>query len=99
MVKKGFTEVEMKTLPARVSAALKASKLTPEEEKVLRMRFGLDEVDDADLEFLGQDNDLTRHRLAQIEGKACGKMGIRTASLPKSRTSRYKTNPSCLPQT
>lgn len=95
-----FTKAQLDEFPAIVSLAIRAGKLTVKEEKVLRMRYGLAESDDAEMEFRGQDNDLTRIRLAQMEKKACGKMGmIPTAPVPKSRTSRHKTRPSCLPQT
>lgn len=98
VAKRELTKEELKALPGKVSRAIRAGKLTTDEEKVLRMRYGLAEADDAEIEFRGQDNDLTRIRLAQMENKACGKMGLSTPVL-KSRTSRYKTNPSCLPQT
>ena len=92
-----FTEEELKALPAKVRKAFIAGKLTVEEENVLRMRYGLAEADDAELEFRGQDNDLMRRRLVEMEAGACERMGIRTAPIGRSRTSRYKTNPRCLP--
>ena len=94
-----FTEAELVALPAKVRKAFKAGKLTTAEENVLRMRYGLAEPNDAEMEFRGQDNDLTRRKLAEIEKKACGKMRLPTTPPLKSRTSRYKTNPRCLPQT
>ena len=48
--------------------------LTAREEKVLRMRFGLDEVKDHTLEEVGQDFDVTRERIRQIEAKALRKL-------------------------
>ncbi len=48
--------------------------LTSREEKVLRMRFGVDEVKDHTLEEVGQDFDVTRERIRQIEAKALRKL-------------------------
>ena len=48
--------------------------LTPREEKVLRMRFGIDEKKDHTLEEVGQDFDVTRERIRQIEAKALRKL-------------------------
>ena len=46
------------------------STLTPREEKVLRMRFGIGEKSDHTLEEVGQDFFVTRERIRQIEAKA-----------------------------
>ena len=48
--------------------------LTPREEKVLRMRFGIDEKKDHTLEEVGQEFDVTRERIRQIEAKALRKL-------------------------
>ena len=48
--------------------------LTPREEKVLRMRFGVGEKSDHTLEQVGQDFDVTRERIRQIEAKALLKL-------------------------
>jgi RNA polymerase primary sigma factor len=48
--------------------------LTPREEKVLRMRFGIGEKSDHTLEEVGQDFDVTRERIRQIEAKALLKL-------------------------
>ncbi len=50
------------------------STLTPREEKVLRMRFGIGEKSDHTLEEVGQDFDVTRERIRQIEAKALRKL-------------------------
>jgi RNA polymerase primary sigma factor len=50
------------------------STLTPREEKVLRMRFGIGEKADHTLEEVGQDFDVTRERIRQIEAKALRKL-------------------------
>jgi RNA polymerase primary sigma factor len=50
------------------------SSLTPREEKVLRMRFGIGERSDHTLEEVGQDFDVTRERIRQIEAKALRKL-------------------------
>ncbi len=48
--------------------------LTPREEKVLRMRFGIGEKNDYTLEEVGQDFEVTRERIRQIEAKALRKL-------------------------
>jgi RNA polymerase primary sigma factor len=48
--------------------------LTPREEKVLRMRFGIGEKSEHTLEEVGQDFDVTRERIRQIEAKALLKL-------------------------
>jgi len=48
--------------------------LTPREEKVLRKRFGIGESTDHTLEEVGQDFQVTRERIRQIEAKALRKL-------------------------
>jgi len=48
--------------------------LTPREEKVLRMRFGIGEKYDHTLEEVGQSFQVTRERIRQIEAKALRKL-------------------------
>jgi RNA polymerase primary sigma factor len=48
--------------------------LTPREEKVLRMRFGIDEKSDHTLEEVGRKFVVTRERIRQIEAKALRKL-------------------------
>lgn len=50
------------------------STLTAREEKVLRMRFGIGEKSDHTLEEVGQDFEVTRERIRQIEAKALRKL-------------------------
>ncbi len=48
--------------------------LAPREERVLQMRFGLGEGTNHTLEEVGQDFDVTRERIRQIEAKALRKL-------------------------
>ncbi len=48
--------------------------LTPKEQRVLRMRFGLDTVSDHTLEEVGKQLEVTRERVRQIEMKAMAKL-------------------------
>jgi RNA polymerase primary sigma factor len=48
--------------------------LTPREEKILRMRFGLGDGSEHTLEQVGNDFSLTRERIRQIEAKALRKL-------------------------
>jgi RNA polymerase primary sigma factor len=50
------------------------ASLSPREEKVLRMRFGIGEKSDHTLEEVGQDFNVTRERIRQIEAKALRKL-------------------------
>jgi RNA polymerase primary sigma factor len=59
--------------PGRADRKVLAT-LTPREEKVLRMRFGIGEKSDHTLEEVGQDFDVTRERIRQIEAKALRKL-------------------------
>jgi RNA polymerase primary sigma factor len=50
------------------------SSLTPREERVLRMRFGIGMNTDHTLEEVGQQFNVTRERIRQIEAKALRKL-------------------------
>ena len=50
--------------------------LTPREEQVLRMRFGIDSPGDQTLEDVGKSFELTRERIRQIETKALRKLRL-----------------------
>lgn len=59
--------------------------LTPREEKVLKMRFGIDVASEHTLEEVGKDFSVTRERIRQIEVKALRKLRH------PSRSKRLKT--------
>ena len=69
--------------------------LTPREEKVLRMRFGIGEKSDHTLEEVGQDFEVTRERIRQIEAKALRK--LRHPSRAKKLSSFSEGEPGGLP--
>ena len=48
--------------------------LTPREEKILRMRFGMDDGSEHTLEEVGRSFNVTRERIRQIEAKALRKL-------------------------
>ena len=60
---------ELKTEITKILA-----KLTPREERVLRMRFGIGLKTDYTLEEIGQEFSVTRGRIRQIEAKALRKL-------------------------
>ncbi len=63
---------------ARLRAAAQTRELfkflTPREEKVIRLRFGIDEPSDHTLEQVGERLSLTRERIRQIESRALKKL-------------------------
>jgi RNA polymerase primary sigma factor len=65
-------EVIQRNLAAQTRKVL--STLTPREEKVLKMRFGIGERSNHTLEEVGQDFAVTRERIRQIEAKALRKL-------------------------
>ncbi len=58
----------------RDAASKALSGLTPREERVLRMRFGIGMNSDHTLEEVGQQFNVTRERIRQIEAKALRKL-------------------------
>jgi RNA polymerase primary sigma factor len=64
--------IEAQALRQEIADAL--SGLTPREEKVIRMRFGIGEPTHYSLEEIGERFNLTRERIRQIETKALRKL-------------------------
>ena len=58
----------------RETATRVLASLTPREESVLRMRFGIGMNTDHTLAVVGQQFSLTRERIRQIEAKALRKL-------------------------
>ena len=65
-------EVEQKNLREKIEELL--TGLNEQEQKVLRMRFGLDDDDPKTLEEIGKVFGVTRERIRQIEAKAIRKL-------------------------
>ena len=64
----------------RETTTLVLASLTPREERVLRMRFGIGMNSDHTLEEVGQQFSVTRERIRQIEAKALRKLKHPTRS-------------------
>ncbi len=62
----------MSLLKEQLAEVLKT--LTPREEKVLKLRFGLDDGNPKTLEEVGKEFNVTRERIRQIEAKALRKL-------------------------
>jgi RNA polymerase primary sigma factor len=62
----------------RETAARALSGLTPREERILRMRFGIGMNRDHTLEEVGRTFNVTRERIRQIEAKALKKLQVGT---------------------
>jgi RNA polymerase sigma factor (sigma-70 family) len=80
-------------LKERVREILKT--LTPREEKVLKMRFGIDVASEHTLEEVGKDFGVTRERIRQIEVKALKKLRhpIRSNVLQSFLEQEYEFKP------
>ena len=65
-------QLTKQALDKRVRRAL--ATLDPREERVLRLRFGIDGYDGMSLEKIGQEFGLTRERIRQIEIRALAKL-------------------------
>jgi RNA polymerase primary sigma factor len=81
------TQSNLQSVTTRVLATL-----TPREEKVLRMRFGIGMNSDHTLEEVGQQFSVTRERIRQIESKALRKLKhpIRSKKLNSFRSGASK---------
>ena len=66
------TAAEASALQKIVGEAL--ADLTPREQRILRMRFGIGDTSDHTLEEIGKEFGLTRERIRQIEAKALEKL-------------------------
>jgi len=79
-------------LKEKVREVLKS--LTPREEKVLKMRFGIDVASEHTLEEVGKDFSVTRERIRQIEVKALRKLRhpSRSRKLQSFREKELKSN-------
>jgi RNA polymerase primary sigma factor len=66
------TAVEASALRKVIGEALDG--LTPREQRILRMRFGIGQTADHTLEEIGQEFGVTRERIRQIEAKALAKL-------------------------
>ncbi|MDY6905388.1 MAG: RNA polymerase sigma factor RpoD [Thermodesulfobacteriota bacterium] len=83
-----FIEDKKFMIPSEAAVSMNLSEqtrkvlatLTPREEKVLRMRFGIGEKADHTLEEVGRDFAVTRERIRQIEAKALRKLRHPTRS-------------------
>ena len=64
--------VALKIAQERIEIAL--STLTEKEQRILRLRFGLDDGKEWTLEEIGQMFNVTRERIRQIEAKALKKL-------------------------
>jgi RNA polymerase primary sigma factor len=82
--------------PALCSVSEALADLTPREQRILRIRFGIGSTADHTLEEIGKEFGVTRERIRQIEAKALENSAIRHArtSLRLSST----TDPAPLPR-
>ncbi len=67
-------QIDLETNEVRAESEGIGPKRAGVEEKVLRMRFGIGEKSDHTLEEVGQDFEVTRERIRQIEAKALRKL-------------------------
>jgi RNA polymerase primary sigma factor len=64
--------VEASALQRTIAEAL--AELTPREQRILRLRFGIGDTDDRTLAEIGEELGVTRERIRQIEAKALEKL-------------------------
>ncbi len=99
--------IEDKKSPSPVDAVISSNlkeqtgsvlkTLTPREEKVLRMRFGVDGSSEHTLEEVGQSFAVTRERIRQIEAKALRKLRHPSRSRLLKPFMRHRTGPQARP--
>ena len=70
--------IAKEALTKRIRASL--TLLTPREEEIVRLRFGIDQEATYTLDEIGQQFDLTRERIRQIEKRAKARLKVRSAS-------------------
>ena len=78
-------------LNLREQTAQVLKTLTPREEKIIKMRFGLEDGSEHTLEEVGQNFAVTRERIRQIEAKALRKLRHPAAAIACGRS--WKTAP------
>ena len=73
---KAATQIDAAAIQANLKETVTRvlASLTPREERVLRMRFGIGMNTDHTLEEVGQQFSVTRERIRQIEAKALRKL-------------------------
>jgi RNA polymerase primary sigma factor len=74
---------------------LALDSIEPREAEVLRMRFGIDTDIDHTLEEVGQQYNVTRERIRQIEAKALNKLRHPSRSEQMESFLKEKTKKSC----
>ncbi|MBT6069404.1 sigma-70 family RNA polymerase sigma factor [Candidatus Peregrinibacteria bacterium] len=66
----GYEDTEKRELAAALRKALEITNLSPRDEEVIRMRFGIGRLESMSLEAIGTHFGVTRERIRQIELKA-----------------------------
>ena len=72
--KDGVRKIEIRPVLLKEQLVDVLSTLTPREEKVLKLRFGIEDGRTRTLEEVGKEFNVTRERIRQIEAKALRKL-------------------------